>query len=92
MEADLNYSADDPHVVHVPSGVKCPIKWINGCPHILLSHRDELEFTAKLHQTPQPDGSPVNAMKIVTTHRKRWEPPTEHLKKLPDDKHKQYEL
>ena len=40
---------------HVPPGVRSPIKWINGRPHILLSHRDELGFTAKLYQLPPPD-------------------------------------
>ena len=48
MQADLNPTSDDPHVVHAPTGLKFPTTRINGCPHIMQSQRNELEMAIRL--------------------------------------------
>ena len=70
MQADLNPTSNDPHVVHAPTGLKFPITWINACPHILQSQRRELEMASKLGVLPEPDKIPRYAVRMIANHLK----------------------
>ena len=70
LRADLNPTSTDPHVEHVPTGLRFAIHWINGCPHIKKSQQRELELAATLEVLPEPERLPLWAVECISEHLK----------------------
>ena len=88
----LEPTSDDPHVEHTPSGLRFPIHWVNGCPHIRTSQQRELEMASALDVLPDPELIPVCAVKVVADHLKTLENMSPGFAELVTRKVTAYEL
>ena len=70
LRVGLNPTSNDPHVEHPPSGLRFPIKWNNGCPHILQSQQRELEMAERFDWLPEPETIPKLAVRMFACHLK----------------------
>ena len=92
MSFDINPTSKGPHVEHEPTGTRFPIAWSGGSPHLLASHRDELEMAAKLCQMPYPEKLHIKAARALAGNLKKLGHQTPEVQELVNRKVTEYEL
>ena len=70
LTAGMNFYSEDPHVVHVPSGLKFPITWKGTTPYLYQKQATELKMVHNVHTLPIARFKVQNYPRLIKLLRK----------------------